>query len=114
MPKYIILNIMIGATLLFSQCKPAFDIKNANSVIFGAWAKKEDENVEFVITKKNIEYFESGYSFNYKIEDDKDFIISDSNKVVLKFKIINLSKDSLIIQSKNDGNKGVIYRYYKR
>lgn len=114
MKKNIILFSLILGTLLLTQCKSTFNIENAYTLIIGAWAQKENENVDFVITKKNIEYFDTGYFYNYKISNEKDFIITDSNKVVLKFKIIKLSKDSLIIQSKNDDNRDLIYKYYKR
>ncbi len=109
-----IIFILIFCILLLIQCKASFDIKNAHTQLEGAWAQKEDENVVFIISKKNIEYFETGYIYNYKLTNQKDFMILDSNKVVLKFKIIKLSSDSLIIQSKNDGNKNLIYKYYKR
>jgi hypothetical protein len=114
MKKNIILISLILWTLLLTQCKTAFDIKNAYTQIIGAWAQKEDENVDFIISKDSIEYFDTGYFYNYEINNKKNFIISDYNKVILKFKIIKLSKDSLIIQSENDGNRNLIYKYYKR
>lgn len=114
MKKNIILFSLILGTLLLTQCKPTFKIENAYTQIIGAWAQKEDENVNFVITKKNIEYFDTGYFYNYNISNEKDFIITDSNKVVLRFKIIKLTNDSLIIQSKNEGKRDLIYKYYKR
>ncbi len=114
MKKIIILFSLILGTILLSQCKLTFNISNAYSQMIGAWAQKEDENVDFIISPKKIEYFETGYFYNYNINNEKEFIISDSDKVVLRFKIIKLSKDSLIIQSKNDGNMNLIYKYYKR
>lgn len=111
--RTIIFSLIFGAILLV-QCKPSFDLKNAYSQIIGTWAQNDDDNADFIISKKKIEYFDTGYLYNYEISDGKDFIILDSNKIVLKFKIIKLSKDSLIIQSKNDGNRDLIYKYYKR
>jgi hypothetical protein len=97
MKKLIILiSIILGAIFLF-QCKAPFNIANAYSEIIGAWAQKDDENVDFTISENKIEYFETGYFYNYKITKEKDLIITDSNKVVLKFRIIKLSKDNLII-----------------
>ena len=109
-----IISSLILWTILLTQCKSTFDIENAYAQITGAWAQKEDENVDFIISKDKIEYFDTGYFYNYKISNEEEFIITDSDKVILKFKIIKLSKDSLIIQSKNDGNKDLIYKYYKR
>jgi hypothetical protein len=114
MKKNIIIISLILLILLLAQCKSTADIENDYAQITGAWAQKEDENVDFIISKDNIEYFDTGFFYNYKISNEKDFIITDSNKVILKFKIIKLSKDSLIIQSKNDGNRDLIYKYYKR
>jgi hypothetical protein len=114
MKKNIIIISLILFTLLLAQCKSSADVENTYAQITGAWAQKEDENVDFIISKDSIEYFDTGFFYNYKISNKKDFIITDSNKVILKFKIIKLSKDSLIIQSKNDGNRDLIYKYYKR
>lgn len=109
----IIFSLILGAILLV-QCKPCFNLKNAYTQIIGTWAQNEKENADFIISEKRIEYFDTGYLYNFEINDEKDFIILDSNKIVLKFKIIKLSKDILIIQSKNDGNRDLIYKYYKR
>lgn len=108
----IMFSLILGAILV--QCKPSFDLKNTYTQIIGTWAQNEEVNADFVISKKRIEYFDTGYSYDFEINDEKDFIILDSNKIVLKFKIIKLSKDSLIIKSKNDGNRDLIYKYYKR
>lgn len=114
MKKHIIIFSLILSAILLAQCKPSFDLKKAYTQITGTWAQNEEENADFIISEKRIEYLDTGYLYDYKINDEKDFIILDSNKIVLKFKIIKLSKDSLIIQSKNDGNRDLIYKYYKR
>jgi len=107
------ISLLLGAILLI-KCKPSFNLKNTHTQIIGTWAQNEEDNADFIISKKNIEYSDTGYLYNYEIRDKKDFIILDSNKIVLKFKIIKLSKDSLIIQSQNDENSDLIYKYYKR
>lgn len=112
--KSIIKFNLIPIVLLFSQCNPAFDIKKATIQIIGALSQNEEQNVEFVISKDSVEYFETGYLYSYKIGKDKEFTITDSSKVVLNYRIINLTNNCLILQSKNDGNRDLIYKYYKR
>lgn len=70
--------------------------------------------MDFVISKKVIYYFDSGYSYNYEIINDTNFVIIDSNKAVLKYKIVKLTNDSLIFKSNNAINTDLIYKYYKR
>ena len=62
---------MILLILLLAQCKSTADIENDYAQITGAWAQKEDENVDFIISKDNIEYFDTGFFYNYKMELDK-------------------------------------------
>lgn len=113
MKKQIVFSLIL-VTLLIVQCKSTFDSEKASVLILGTWAEKEDENADFVISEKKIEYFDTGYLYNYSINNDKDLIILDSNQIVLKFRIIKLSIDSLIIQSKNEGNKDIVYKYCRR
>ncbi len=109
----IIFSLALVAQLLV-QCKSTFDLKKAYVLIKGTWAPKEDKNADFVISGKKIEYFDTGYFYDYEINNEKGFTILDSNKVVLTFEIIKLTKDSLVIQSKNEGNRDMIYKYQKR
>ncbi|KMQ70151.1 hypothetical protein [Chryseobacterium koreense] len=83
--------------------------------IIGSWSTNENENVDFTITKNEIEYFDSGLSYKYEMdESDKQLLIYENDKIILKFKVISVSEDSLILKSENDGNRGNIYKYRKR
>jgi hypothetical protein len=81
-------------------------------LIIGTWAMNPENNVEFVIDKEFIQYFDTNYLYNYKMQHGK-LMIFDSTKLVLKFKIHRLTSDSLVLESENSGNLGIIYRYYK-
>jgi hypothetical protein len=102
----IIFSLTIIAALL-AQCKSTFDIK-------GTWAQNRNENADFVISEKQIEFFDDPIRYSYQLNDRKDLTILDSNKIVLNFTIIKLTKDSLIIKGKNEGNRDMIYKYYRR
>ena len=114
MKQSIFLFSVIWGTLVLTQCKSVFNITNISALLIGAWAQDENVNVDFVISKKVIYYFDSGYSYNYEIINDTNFVIIDSNKAVLKYKIVKLTNDSLIFKSNNAINTDLIYKYYKR
>lgn len=111
---------LIRVTFLFSiimifQCKTAIESNNFDKLIKGAWAENQNDNVKFIIDKKNIQYFDTDYLYSYSITSHNELLVLDSSKIVLKFEIIRLNKDSLFIKSKNDGaNKDIIYKYYRR
>ncbi len=107
MRKCTILFSLAIIALLLAQCKSTVDIK-------GTWAQNQDENADFVISEKKIEFFHNPTPYSYKLNDEKDFTILDSNKIFLNFSLIKLTKDSLVLKSKNEGNRDIIYRYYRR
>ena len=106
--------VLLFSLIVIFQCKSISGLNHINKLIIGTWAENEDENVKFIITKNNIEYFDANYLYNYKITEKNELLVLDSSKIVLKFVILTVSKDSLFIQSKNDGNKDIIYKYYRR
>jgi hypothetical protein len=107
MRKGTIIFSLATIALLLAQCKATFDMK-------GTWAQNPDENAEFVISEKKIEFFDNPIPYSYQLNHGKEFIILDSNKIVLSYTLIKLTKDSLIIRSKNEGNRDMIYKYYRR
>jgi hypothetical protein len=107
--------LIISLFVIFAfNCKSALNDVNWRSLIKGDWAEKNEDNISFSISDSTIVYFDSDYQYNYKTDDNKNFTVLDSNKIVLEFKILKISKDSLYIKSLNEGNKDIIYKYYKR
>lgn len=100
--------------LFIFNCKSALINDDWRNLIKGDWAENNDDNISFSISDSTIVYFDSDYQYNYKIDDNKNLIILDLNSIVLEFKILKISRDSLHIKSLNDGNKDIIYKYYKR
>jgi hypothetical protein len=112
MKKYVIrLSISLIALLLL-QCKSTFYMKQASRLIVGIWA--ENEHAAFIISEEEITYFDTEYPHQYKLGSNKTLTILDANKIVMKFKLVKLTTDSLVIQSKNDGNRNLYYRYHRR
>jgi len=87
-------------------------LSHPNNLLIGNWAISSDENVALIIDKYNVTYFDVGYSYSYKLEKDR-FVLFDSNKVIVKFRVAKLSKDSLILISENEDNIGFVHSYYK-
>jgi hypothetical protein len=106
--------VLLFSITSFVQCKSQNRLNKVNKLIIGAWAEKEDENVKFIITKNNFEYFDANYLYSYKLTDNNELVVLDSSMVVLKFEVLKVTKDSLLMKSKNDGNKDIIYKYYRR
>lgn len=114
MKKYVIrLSISLIALLLL-QCKSTFYMKQASRLIVGIWAENEHEHAAFIISEEEITYFDTEYPHQYKLGSNKTLTILDANKIVMKFKLVKLTTDSLVIQSKNDGNRNLYYRYHRR
>jgi hypothetical protein len=76
--------------------------------IKGCWSQNKNDNVELIFNQTNVEYFGTEYLYEYKI-DDNSLLIMESGKIVLKYKIIKLSQDSLILKSTDNE----IYEYFK-
>jgi hypothetical protein len=106
--------VLLFSITSFVQCTSQNRLNKGHKLIIGAWAEKEDENVKFIITKNNFEYFDTNYSYSYKLIDNNELVVLDSSKVVLKFEVLKLAKDSLVLKSKNSDNKDLIYKYYRR
>jgi hypothetical protein len=107
MKKIILVKIIFLLSLIACVSQKNKDL------ILGYWRTSPDENVEFIITKNNIEYFDTGYLHEYKLSKNH-FLVLDSGKVVLKFKLLKITSDSLILQILGDGeNRGTKYKYYK-
>jgi hypothetical protein len=100
--------------LFVFNCKSVLINDDWRNLIKGDWAENNDDNISFSISDSTIVYFDSDYQYNYKIDDNKNLTILDLNSIVLEFKILKISRDSLHIKSLNDGNKDIIYKYYKR
>lgn len=86
--------------------------QQTQKLLIGNWAKSKNENVEFIIDETKFRFFEADYYYDYVFKGNR-LTVLDSNKLILSFNVKKISKDSLIIVSQNDGNRGVVYRYYK-
>jgi len=82
---------------------------NNNDNLIGYWAPGEEENVKFIITPKNIKYFEDNYLYTYKIKQNV-FSLMDSGHLIANYEIILLTKDSLVWKTE----EGDILSYIKR
>ena len=114
MEKHVIRLSLSLIALLLLQCKSTFYMKQASRLIVGIWAENEHEHAAFIISEEEITYFDTEYPHQYKLGSNKTLTILDANKIVMKFKLVKLTPDSLVIQSKNDGNRNLYYRYHRR
>lgn len=100
------IKIFLFSTLFFS-CYSGYKMNNKD--IIGCWLRNKEDNVEMIFNKTHLEYFGNDYLYSYKINNNQLSIL-DNDKIVLKYNIIKLSKDSLILQ---DRESGEIDRYFK-
>jgi hypothetical protein len=114
MKKVFKILIVFTFIVFVFNCKSTVIDVNWRGLIKGDWAENKEDNISFSIYDSTIIYFDSDYQYNYKVDDNKNLKILDSSKIVLEFKILKISRDSLHIKSLNEGNKDIIYKYYKR
>jgi hypothetical protein len=74
----------------------------------GIWAENEEENAKFWIKGKQIQYFEYENWFDYLFKDDTITVFEEGHTFI-SYKVIKLSKDSLILQAEE-----YIINLYKR
>jgi hypothetical protein len=104
------MNKIAGLLYLTALLNCCSDYKMNSKDIIGCWLRNKESNVEMIFNKTHVEYFGNDYLYNYKISNNQLSII-ESNQIVLKYNIIKLSKDSLILQDPE--NVSEIDRYFK-
>ncbi|MBP1631114.1 MAG: hypothetical protein H6Q15_2007 [Bacteroidetes bacterium] len=113
----IIIGVFITLSLLSCGKKSdnvekakANDIENSinkddrdKSLLQGIWATSKEENASFIIEGNKIEYFEvEDTSFHYQLKDNI-YIVMSNNDTISSYKVITLTKDSLVMMAK-EGN----------
>lgn len=86
------------------------DNKMNNKDIIGCWQRNKEDNVDMIFNKTQVEYFGNDYLYYYKIKNNQ-LSIMENDKIVLKYTIVKLTKDSLILQDLENLNE--IDRYFK-
>jgi hypothetical protein len=83
------------------------DITKVEDLLHGIWALGKEENAEIIIRGKYMQFFEDDNLYEYSIENNMLAYMEDGDTIAT-YKVIKLSKDSLIVQTMDSSIKRLV------